>query len=100
MNFLVSETGVTMKCDEGYHFRDSLTEVELHCVDNKWVTCNENLQIKLICQPICNIGCKNNGSCSQPNKCNCSPGYSGNYCQLEKCIGEPPQVPNSKLQIR
>ncbi|ETE59643.1 Epidermal growth factor-like protein 8, partial [Ophiophagus hannah] len=48
----------------------------------------EILQAHIICcpgwkKPVCHKPCQNGGSCIQPNKCQCSPGWGGRYCQID-----------------
>ncbi|XP_070600208.1 epidermal growth factor-like protein 8 isoform X1 [Erythrolamprus reginae] len=58
----------------------------------------EILQAHIICCPgwkkrhlgdtkceeaICHKSCQNGGSCIQPNKCQCLPGWGGRYCQID-----------------
>ncbi|XP_032064202.1 epidermal growth factor-like protein 8 [Thamnophis elegans] len=58
----------------------------------------EILQAHIICCPgwkkrhlgdtkceeaICHKSCQNGGSCIQPNKCQCPPGWGGRYCQID-----------------
>ena len=54
----------------------------------------------LICKPVCENSCQNNGTCVGPNMCRCIEGFVGDRCQLAKCSGAPNKILNSVMIFR
>ncbi|CAH1233663.1 FBN3 [Branchiostoma lanceolatum] len=35
------------------------------------------------CEPVCDPPCATEGNCTAPDKCQCSPGFDGTYCEID-----------------
>ncbi|XP_078573391.1 uncharacterized protein LOC144860148 isoform X3 [Branchiostoma floridae x Branchiostoma japonicum] len=36
-----------------------------------------------LCEPVCDPPCAAGGNCAAPDKCKCSPGFAGTYCEID-----------------
>ncbi|KAL7986451.1 hypothetical protein Chor_011617 [Crotalus horridus] len=48
----------------------------------------------------CHKSCQNGGSCIQPNKCQCPPGWGGRYCQIVQTLGIQETIPNEIQELQ
>lgn len=80
-------------CDDDYEWDTSESICRLKCSDGYYPTRNGSEQI---CKPLCSGGCLN-GSCAEPEACQCSDGFEYNrefkgciirsdYCSVCSCV--------------
>lgn len=102
-NFSSSRLG-SMKCRANYSFESGEAEGLFECTDGKWLAFyvlspppgNQSkpstsssptfsIDINLACTKTCKKDCLNGGLCTGRNKCKCSQGFQGEFCEIEIC---------------
>ncbi|XP_068215535.1 LOW QUALITY PROTEIN: uncharacterized protein [Palaemon carinicauda] len=85
------------RCLPGYILPGGNDTLNIECLDGKWVPafCEEELDHRLECLPVCEEECLNGGHCAAPNTCACPMPYDGPMCQelrSNDCRMSPPEV--------
>lgn len=84
-------------CDPGYLFENHETYIELYCNDGEWVYPGHYRELgRLVCVPVCVLGCENGGTCTGHEICSCPERFSGDRCEVPiECTYDMPQLPNT-----
>ncbi|XP_064097954.1 uncharacterized protein LOC135209201 [Macrobrachium nipponense] len=85
------------KCLKGYKLPSGNQTLNIECIDGQWMPafCDEELDRRLECLPVCKEECRNKGKCVAPNTCACPMPYDGPTCRdirSNHCKVPPPIV--------
>ncbi|XP_066945387.1 uncharacterized protein [Macrobrachium rosenbergii] len=85
------------KCLKGYTLPNGNQTLNIECIDGQWLPafCEEELDRRLECLPVCQQECRNKGKCVAPNTCACPMPYDGPTCRdirSNHCKVPPPIV--------
>ena len=70
---------------QGFGTGNNKITAEFCFISNKLLTYNRSLTL-FIFTAVCQKFCQNGGKCIGPNKCQCQPGYSGQWCEICKYL--------------
>nr|XP_060613466.1 epidermal growth factor-like protein 7 [Anolis sagrei ordinatus]XP_060613467.1 epidermal growth factor-like protein 7 [Anolis sagrei ordinatus] len=82
---LCSKYRTTYKVSQRPAYRKVSQPIYTCCPRWKWGVVSHRLGCNIVCHP----PCQNGGTCSHLNKCSCTPGWTGRFCQtdVDECAG-------------
>lgn len=88
----------TAKCREGFSFSKGEAKLDFSCVEGSWAVAEYGEEAELVCEARCAPPCTNGGKCVEPGQCRCPEDFTGDACELAKCLAPPPYVKNAVMK--